>query len=33
VRWYLEHGEWVENVRTGAYRDWITKNYAERAAL
>ncbi|MGO9795771.1 MAG: dTDP-glucose 4,6-dehydratase [Terracidiphilus sp.] len=33
VRWYLERGEWVENVRTGAYRDWIAKNYAERAAL
>ena len=33
VRWYLEHGEWVESVRTGAYRDWIAKNYAERAQL
>ena len=33
VRWYLENGDWVESVRTGAYRDWITKNYAERAAL
>jgi dTDP-glucose 4,6-dehydratase len=33
VRWYLEHGEWVENVRTGAYRDWIAKNYAERDQL
>jgi hypothetical protein len=33
VRWYLEHGEWVESVRTGAYRDWIEKNYAERGAL
>ena len=33
VRWYLEHGDWVDSVRTGAYRDWIAKNYAERAAL
>lgn len=33
VRWYLEHGDWVESVRTGAYRDWIAKNYAERAAI
>ncbi|MGO8760163.1 MAG: dTDP-glucose 4,6-dehydratase [Terracidiphilus sp.] len=33
VRWYLEHTEWVENVRTGAYRDWIAKNYADRATL
>ncbi len=30
VRWYLEHPEWVENVRTGAYREWIAQNYAER---
>jgi dTDP-glucose 4,6-dehydratase len=33
VRWYLENGEWVESVRTGAYRDWIAKNYAERAEI
>ena len=33
VRWYLEHEEWVASVRTGAYREWITKNYAERAKL
>ena len=30
VAWYLEHSEWVENVRTGAYLDWIRKNYQER---
>ncbi len=33
VRWYLDHGEWVENVRTGVYLDWIKKNYTERVAL
>jgi dTDP-glucose 4,6-dehydratase len=33
VRWYLEQGDWVNGVRTGAYRDWIAKNYAERAEL
>jgi dTDP-glucose 4,6-dehydratase len=33
VRWYLEHGDWVNSVRTGAYREWIAKNYAERATL
>ena len=33
VRWYLENGDWVESVRTGAYREWIAKNYAERAKL
>jgi dTDP-glucose 4,6-dehydratase len=30
VAWYLEHGAWIENVRTGAYRDWIRRNYQER---
>ena len=30
VRWYLENDEWVNHVRTGAYREWITENYAER---
>jgi dTDP-glucose 4,6-dehydratase len=30
VAWYLEHGTWIENVRTGAYRDWIRQNYQER---
>jgi len=30
VKWYLEHGDWVDSVRTGAYREWIEKNYAER---
>jgi dTDP-glucose 4,6-dehydratase len=33
VRWYLEQGEWINGVRTGAYREWIAKNYAERAEL
>jgi dTDP-glucose 4,6-dehydratase len=30
VVWYLEHAAWIENVRTGAYLDWIRKNYEER---
>jgi dTDP-glucose 4,6-dehydratase len=33
VRWYLDHSEWVENVRTGSYLDWIKQNYTERVAL
>ena len=32
VRWYLENTAWVENVRSGAYRQWIAKNYAQRDA-
>jgi dTDP-glucose 4,6-dehydratase len=33
VRWYLDHSSWVEDVRTGAYREWIAQNYTERLAL
>ena len=33
VQWYLDNREWIDSVRTGAYRDWIAKNYAERAEL
>jgi dTDP-glucose 4,6-dehydratase len=27
VRWYLDNQDWVASVQTGAYRDWIEKNY------
>jgi len=30
VRWYLGNEAWVKDVRSGAYRDWIEKNYAGR---
>jgi len=30
VRWYLEHPEWVARVKSGAYREWIDKNYGAR---
>jgi dTDP-glucose 4,6-dehydratase len=30
VQWYLENQRWVENVQSGAYRDWIVKNYTDR---
>jgi dTDP-glucose 4,6-dehydratase len=33
VRWYLDHMDWVDNVRTGGYRNWIKQNYAERVSL
>ncbi len=32
VQWYLANQEWVANVQSGAYRDWVEKNYAERQA-
>jgi dTDP-glucose 4,6-dehydratase len=30
VQWYLGNCSWIEGVRTGAYREWISKNYTER---
>ncbi|HET9822627.1 MAG TPA: dTDP-glucose 4,6-dehydratase, partial [Burkholderiaceae bacterium] len=30
VRWYLDHPGWVANVQSGAYRDWVARNYAQR---
>ncbi|MGB9148544.1 MAG: GDP-mannose 4,6-dehydratase, partial [Acidobacteriaceae bacterium] len=32
VRWYLDHRAWTDNVRSGAYLEWIDHNYAERMA-
>ena len=32
VRWYLEHGEWVAQVKSGEYRKWLEVNYAARSA-
>lgn len=30
VKWYLDHPNWVENVQSGMYREWVTKNYEVR---
>jgi dTDP-glucose 4,6-dehydratase len=30
VEWYLNNTAWIENVRSGAYLDWIRQNYEER---
>lgn len=27
VQWYLDNQEWVKNVTTGAYKDWVSKQY------
>ena len=32
VRWYLDHLDWVEQIRSGEYLKWIEQNYAERLA-
>jgi dTDP-glucose 4,6-dehydratase len=28
VQWYLDNQEWVGNVTSGAYRDWVQRQYA-----
>jgi dTDP-glucose 4,6-dehydratase len=33
VEWYLANQAWVENVTSGAYKDWMTQNYAGRTTL
>ncbi len=30
VQWYLDHPGWVENVTSGAYRQWLDKQYGEK---
>jgi dTDP-glucose 4,6-dehydratase len=30
VQWYLDHQDWVHEVQSGEYRQWIDKNYAQR---
>jgi dTDP-glucose 4,6-dehydratase len=32
VQWYLDHPEWVQRVQSGAYREWVQKQYAGGAA-
>ncbi len=30
VEWYLANPDWVSHVQSGAYREWVNTNYAER---
>jgi dTDP-glucose 4,6-dehydratase len=32
VAWYLANEEWVNNVTSGAYRNWVETNYANRGS-
>ena len=32
VQWYLANPEWVADVQSGAYREWVNKQYAGAAA-
>jgi len=27
IQWYLDNQEWVSSVQSGAYREWVEKNY------
>ncbi|MFT3758306.1 dTDP-glucose 4,6-dehydratase [Thauera sp.] len=30
VQWYLDNPQWVTDVQSGAYRDWVAANYGTR---
>ncbi|PKO91320.1 MAG: dTDP-glucose 4,6-dehydratase [Betaproteobacteria bacterium HGW-Betaproteobacteria-1] len=30
ISWYLDNDAWVDNVQTGAYREWLASNYGSR---
>lgn len=33
VAWYLEHQDWVSNVQSGAYRQWLDKHYGTQISV
>ena len=32
VQWYLDNPEWVANVQSGSYKDWVAQQYGEQHA-
>ena len=30
IRWYINNPEWIANIKTGVYHQWIDKNYKSR---
>jgi dTDP-glucose 4,6-dehydratase len=32
VQWYLDNADWVAQVQSGAYREWVARNYADRSS-
>jgi dTDP-glucose 4,6-dehydratase len=32
VQWYLDHADWVARVQSGAYREWLDRQYGQSAA-
>ncbi|MDO9610549.1 MAG: dTDP-glucose 4,6-dehydratase [Serpentinimonas sp.] len=33
VQWYLDHPDWVANVQSGSYREWLSQHYGDGAEL
>jgi dTDP-glucose 4,6-dehydratase len=31
IVWNLEHQDWVHDVQSGAYQQWMSRNYEARA--
>jgi len=31
VQWYLQHPDWIAHVQSGAYRDWLERQYGKSA--
>ena len=32
IQWYIDHPDWVQNVQSGSYRDWLSLQYGGRVA-
>jgi dTDP-glucose 4,6-dehydratase len=32
VQWYLANEDWVRNVQSGEYMNWMEQNYSQRNA-
>jgi dTDP-glucose 4,6-dehydratase len=30
INWYLNHQEWISNIKSGEYKNWMQKNYGDR---
>ena len=30
IKWYMNHQDWVDRIRSGEYREWLEKNYELR---
>ena len=30
IKWYMNHQDWIDRVRSGEYKEWMKKNYNAR---